>query len=634
MNPRRPGAEEGATTTAAREPGTVARRRNASWRSAWRWVPLALMAALAAVLAWLNRSPWWGWVLVVVLLAVAGFGARSWSRRGVLVQVVAWLVAATVVGGTAVVAYPAPQVRVAGGDDPQPTRPVATREGHVTGVRNDAGTVEIFAGIPYAQPPVEDLRWQPPRPPRPRTEVLVADRFSAAPVQGTSTFLTRALSQVVEMPLENTLLNPYPVSEDSLYLNVWRPTEPASDKLPVLVYVPGGGFTTGSGALPLYDGEALASSGQVVTVTLNYRLGVLGFLSHPELAAESGSGTSGNYGILDQIAALDWIRQNVAAFGGDPDRVTIAGESAGGESVCLLGATPLAEGLVDRIIGASGACMGTTGNTKVGDQADTRAVAEDAGQRLAQELGGATVDEMRAMPADRITKAAAEVGPHWRPSVDGHVLDRTPARIYVSGDQLDVPTLLGSNADESSLALAAPPDTDVDTYQASAREKYGEDAGLFLDLYPGGTEGQVLDSLLRSQTDQVMTRAMHRWARLQTQTGQAPAYLYFFTHTPPDAGLEEYGAYHGAEVMYAYDNLGKDGDADYGRDDYRLRDQMRGYWLNFVRSGDPNGPGLPAWPAVRDAPDQVMELGTASGMTPRPRPAAIDFWMAYDGPTP
>ncbi|MFC8797823.1 carboxylesterase/lipase family protein [Promicromonospora sp. NPDC057138] len=586
------------------------------------------------MLAWLNRSPWWGWLLVVVLLAVAGFGARWWSRRGVLVHVVAWLVAMSVVGGAAVLAYPTPQVRVAGGDDPHPTQTVTTRQGPVTGVRNDAGTVEIFAGVPYAQPPVGDLRWQPPRPPRPRTEVLVADRFSAAPVQGTSTFFTRALSQVVEMPLENTLLNPYPVSEDSLYLNVWRPTEPTSDKLPVLVYVPGGGFATGSGALPLYDGEALASSGQVITVTINYRLGVLGFLSHPDLAAESGYGASGNYGILDQIAALDWIRQNVAAFGGDPGRVTIAGESAGGESVCSLGATPLAEGLIDGIIGASGACMGTTGDTENGDQADTRAAAEDAGRRLSQELGGATIEEMRRMPVSEITRAAAAVGPHWRPSVDGHVLDRSPAQIYASGDQLDVPTLVGSNADESSLALAAPPDTDVGPYDASARKKYGEDAERFLDLYPGGTEEQVLDSLLRSQTDQVMTRAMHRWAHLQTQTGHAPAYLYFFTHTPPEAGLEKYGAYHGAEVMYAYDNLGSDGDADYGLADYRLRDQMRGYWLNFVRSGNPNGPGLPAWPTVREAPDQIMELGTATGMTPRPRPAAIDFWMAYGGPTP
>lgn len=634
MNPRQAREHESASSTAAREPRTAASRRNAPSCSAWSWVPLALLAVVASALLWLNRSPWWGLGLVFVLFALFVVTARWWSRRGLLLRVGAWLVAAVAVCGAAVVAYPAPQVRLAGGDDPQPTQTVTTREGPVTGVHNDAGTVEIFAGVPYAQPPVGELRWRPPRPPQKRAEVLAADRFSAAPVQGTSTFATRALSQVVDVPLENTLLNPYPVSEDSLYLNLWRSTGPASDRLPVLVYIPGGGFATGSGALPLYDGEALASSGEVIVVTISYRLGVLGFLSHPELAAESEHDASGNYGILDQIAALDWIRQNIAAFGGDPSRVTIAGESAGGESVCTLGATPLTRGLIDGIIGASGACMGTTGNTENGDQADTRAVAEDAGRRLAQELGGATIDQMRLMPVGEITEAAAAVGPHWRPSVDGHVLDRSPAQIYADGDQLDVPTLVGSNADESSLALAAPPDTDVDAYQASAREKYGDLARTFLDLYPGATEDQVLDSLLQSQTDHVMTRAMHRWAHLQTRTGRAPAYLYFFTHTPPDPGLEKYGAYHGAEVMYAYDNLGKDGDADYGQDDYRLRDQMRGYWLNFVLHGDPNGLGLPGWSTVRDAPGQVMKLGTDTGMAPRPRPEAIDFWTSYDGPTP
>lgn len=599
------------------------------------WLPLAGVTVLAVALAWLNHSPWWGWALVGVLLAATGLAALWWSRRGRLVQVTAWLAAAAVVGGTALLAAPVPQVRVAGGDDPRPTAPVVTREGPVTGVRNDAGTAEIFAGVPYAEPPVGELRWQPPQPLRPRTELLVADRFAPAPVQPTSTFATRALTRVVDVPLENTLLNPFPVSEDSLYLNVWRPTRPDTAALPVLVYVPGGGFATGSGALPLYDGEALASTGQVVTVTISYRLGVLGFLSHPELAAASGHDASGNYGILDQVAALDWVRQNIAAFGGDPDRVTVAGESAGGESVCLLGATPLARGLVDGIIGASGACMGTTGDTEDGDQADSREVAEAAGRRLARELGAASVDEMRRLPVAEITRAAAAVGAgHWRPSVDGYVLDRPPAEIYADGDQLDVPLLAGSNADESSLALAAPPDTDVAAYRESVREQHGEDASWFLDLYPGGTREQVLDSLLRARTDQVMTRAMHRWAHLQTRTGRAPAYLYFFTHVPPERGLEKFGAYHGAEVMYAFDNLGADGTADYGEADHRLRDQLRGYWLNFVATGDPDGPGLPTWPAVADAPGHVMELGADSGMTLHPRHAEIDFWAGYDGPVP
>ena len=608
-------------------------RSGASRRSAWFWVPFGLLVVAALALGWLNGTPWWGWALVAALLVVLVLTAPWWSRRGVLLRVGAWVVATALVSGTAVLAHPGPQFRVAGGTHRDATRPVETAEGPVTGVRNDAGTVEIFAGVPYAQPPVGGLRWQAPQPAEPRSEILVADRFSAAPIQATTTFATRALSQTLDIPLENTFLNPYPVSEDSLYLNIWRATRPATSELPVLVYIPGGGFATGSGALPLYDGEALASTGEAIVITINYRLGVMGFLSHPDLAAEASSGASGNYGILDQIAALDWVRHNIAAFGGDPDRVTIAGESAGGESVCILGATPLAEGLVDGIIGSSGACMGTEGNTEDGDQSDSRAVAEEAGARLARELGVDTVAQMRELPVDRITAAAAAVGPHWRPSVDGHVLDRSPAEIYAAGDQLDVPTMVGSNADEDSLIRAFPPEPMTpEEYRATAQQDHGQDAETFLDLYPGDTEEQVLDSLLQAQTDRVFTRAVYRWAHLQTHSGQAPAYLYFFTHTPPDQGLEQYGAYHGAEVMYAFDNLGADGDADYDEADHVLRDQLSGYWLNFVRTGNPNGPDLPEWSTFARAPEQVMEVGVPSGMTARPRPEAIDYWMSYEGP--
>ena len=598
------------------------------------WIPLLLIAVAAGVIAWLNQSPWWGWALITVLLVVLGTTARWWLRGHALLRTGAWLLAGALVCATAVVAYPAPQNRIAGGQDRAPTERVDTREGPVEGVLNDQGTVEVFAGIPYAQPPEGELRWRAPRPPLPRTEVFTADSFSDVPVQGGSTFTTRALSRIIDIPLAETLLNPYPVGEDSLSLNIWRSTRPVSEQLPVLVYIPGGGFATGSGALPLYDGEAVARRGEVVTVTLNYRLGVLGFLAHPDLAGESGPDASGNYGIQDQIAALEWIRDNIASFGGDPDRVTVAGESAGGESVCILGATPLAEDLVDGIIAGSGACMGTTGDTEHGDQFDTGEAATDAGLRLSEELGGATLEEMRAMPLDRLLEAAEPLAGHWRPFVDGHVLPASPPDIYTAGDQLDVPTLVGSNADEASLALALPPDTDVGEYHASVRAEHGEDAERFLELYPGRTEEQVLDSLLQAQTDKVMTRAMHRWAHLQTRTGSSDAYLYHFSHVPPEDGLEKYGAYHGAEVAYAYDNLGADGDADYTETDFRLRDRMSAYWVNFVRTGNPNGADVPAWPAVGEDPEQVMEFDGGSAMAPRLRPEAVDFWMEYDGPIP
>ncbi|WP_250004676.1 carboxylesterase/lipase family protein [Actinoplanes sp. M2I2] len=596
-----------------------------------QWAGLLALGVTACALVWLNRGPWWGWVLVAALLAGLAVTARWWLRGPVVLRVAAWLLAAFLVCATAVVAHPPPQNRAAGGEEPRPTAPVPTREGAVTGVYNDDRTVEIFAGIPYARPPVGELRWRPPQPPAQRGRVFTADRFSDVPLQPTSTFSSRALSRVVRVPLEGTFLNPYPSSEDSLSLNIWR--KPGSAKLPVLVYIAGGGFATGSGALPIYDGEALASRG-IISITFNYRLGVFGFLSHPGLAAESDEGVSGNYGIMDQIAALRWVRDNIAAFGGDPDRVTIAGESAGGESVCLLGATPLARDLVDGIIAGSGACMGTTGDTGNEDQADTRAVAEDAGRRLSGQLGGATVDAMRAMPAERIRQAAESLDAHWRPSVDGHVLTRPPADVYAAGEQLDVPILVGSNADEASLALADPPDTDAAAYEASVRDTYGPDAAAFLRLYPGGSPERVLESLLRAETDKVMTRAMHRWARLQTRSGESAAYLYFFTRTPPEKGLEKFGAYHGAEVMYAYDNLGKDGSPDYGPVDFGLRDRMSAYWINFVSNGDPNSAGLPYWTTVEQSPEQVMEFGDRTVLAPRPRAAAVDFWMSYEGPIP
>jgi para-nitrobenzyl esterase len=610
--------------------------RQGGWAGFLRfWAPLLVLTTIACVLVWLNRSPWWGWALVAGLLVAVGVTARSWARRHPALQVGAWLLAATIVAATAILAHPAPQQRLAGGKDRSPTGPVQTQHGPVVGVYNDERTVEIFAGIPYAQPPVGALRWRAPQPPEPRPDVFVADRFSDVPIQGTSTFFTRALSQIVEVPLEGTLLNPYPVSEDSLTLNVWRSTTPVADALPVLVYIPGGGFRTGSGALPLYDGEALASRDELLTVTINYRLGVLGFLSHPDLAAESDHDASGNYGILDQIAALEWVRDNIGAFGGDPDRVTIAGQSAGGESVCILGATPLTDGLVHGIIGAAGACMGTTGDTERDDQSDTRAVAEEAGLRLSEALGGASLEEMRDMSVGRIEDAADSLGDHWRPSVDGHVLERPPPDTYATGRQLDVPTLVGSNADEASLALAAPPDTDVDDYRSEVRDTHRENADRFLELYPGDTPEQVLESRLQAETDKIMTRAMFRWAQLHSQTAGSDTYLYFFSHIPPEQGLEKFGAYHGAEIMYAYDNLGADNDADYTDADHRLRDLMSAYWVNFVRTGDPNAPGLPDWSTVEDAPDDVMHFDSGTGsMAPRPRPDAVDFWMAYAGPIP
>ncbi|MFJ8967136.1 carboxylesterase/lipase family protein [Lentzea sp. NPDC102401] len=591
-------------------------------------LPLVVLALASSVLLYLNRSATWGWFAAALLLAGITVVVVRLRRRAA--RVTAWgavmaLLAATVFGS-----HPGPRHRAAAGEGTIPGATVHTAYGPVSGLRTADGAVEVFAGMPYAQPPVGELRWRAPVPPRPWTQVREAAAFADVPVQPSSAFWLRALQQTVDVPLAEVFVNPYPTSEDSLYLNVWRSTRANSAALPVIVTIPGGGFATGSGELPVLDGGPLARRGDVITVTVNYRLGVFGFLAHPELDAESPHGSSGNYGLLDQVAALRWVRDNIAAFGGDPRRITIAGESAGGQSVCLLSTMPAAEGLFHRVIGGSGGCLGTAGDTEAGDQVDTREVARRAGRELSDRLGGASVAQLRAMPADRVFAASRELAAHWRPSLDGHVLRRAAAEVFAAGEQHDVPILVGSNADEASLARAAPPDTDPAAYRSDIERRFGADAGKYLRLYPGGSDEEVLDSLLHADTDRLMHRAMHLWAREHSR--KADAYVYFFTRVPPDPALPEFGAYHGAELMYAYGTLGATGDAEYTDLDHRLSGQMTDRWVRFAATGDPNGPGLTRWPSAAEFPDQVMEWGERSGMRPRPRAEAVDFWLRHQGP--
>ncbi|WP_162247473.1 carboxylesterase/lipase family protein [Microbacterium sp. Root553] len=595
-----------------------------------RSIAIAVLTAIGGLFAWLNDSPWWAWGLAGVPVALTAIVLALPLMRRRWLRATAWTLGAALTVTAAISAGPAVQAMAAVRSGVPSTSTVDTTEGPVAGVIDGNRAVEVFAGIPYAKPPVGDLRWQAPERPSVRKGIFHADHFSDIAMQDGSDFLTRALPKIIPFPLRPGLRNTSPMSEDALTLNIWRSTRPSTEKRPILVYIHGGGFRSGSSAVPLYDGANLASHGDAIVVTINYRLGVFGYLSHPDLAAESPEGVSGNFGTLDQLAALRWIDENAAAFGGDNTRVTIAGESAGGEAVCILGATRLAAGLVDGIIGESGACMGTTGDVKAGDQGDTRAVAEQAGERLSDQLD-MSIAEMRELPAEELQRAAADLAEHWRPSVDGHVLTRSPVEIYARGEQLDVPHLLGSNADEASLGLAVPLGGSLEDFRRSAHETYGDDAEEFLRLYPA-TEENAPEVQAQADTDRVMTAAMYRWAQLHGTHTSSPTFLYFFSHVPPDPRLQHFGAYHGAEVLYAYDNLEAGDDARYGADDYALRDQMSTYWLNFVKTGDPNGDSLPAWPRFTDAPDQVMEFDHGSRVAPRPQPEQVDFWMKYTGP--
>jgi para-nitrobenzyl esterase len=594
--------------------------QRAWWRQARWWVPLVLVAATGGVLVWLNQGLWWAWLIVGATVAVIGVAARTWVRRRWFVQVPAWVICACLVGGVAVAAGPPLTTRTIDGEH---TAAVRTEQGDVVGVHDDTGTVDVFAGIPYAAPPVGDLRWAAPQPALQREETLIADDFGPSALQPESSFVTRAATRLLDMPLEHTLLNPYDADEDALRLNIWRSSSlPADQKLPVLVYVHGGSFTGGSGALPAYDGTALAARGEALTVTINYRLGVFGFLADDELADAAG-----NQGLRDQIAALQWLKDNIAAFGGDPDQVTVAGESAGSGSACILGVSPLAAGLFHGIIGESGGCLGTAGDRDAGDLYDTAENARDAAAALSEALGGASLAEMRAMPAERIQSAAASLSAHWWPTIDDAVLPATPAEIYATGDQNDVPLLLGSNADEASLMLLSGMDSDPDAYEAEIRDTYGEDADTYLQLYPGDDPEQVLDSRVRAETDRSMTSTMRDWGMTAAESGRSDVYMYFFTRVPPEPALERFGVHHGAEVMYAYGNLGADGNAVYDEIDRRLEAEMTGYWLGFATNGDPNGADRPHWPTLQESPEQLLELGDTTTISPRPNPQAIDFWL-------
>lgn len=585
------------------------------------WLPLAAVGLVGAVLAWLNQVPWWGWLVVAAALALVAFAARTWRRRRWFVRGAAWVAAAAVVGAAALAAGPPAATRTL--DGPR-TDPVATRQGDVVGVRNASAGVDAFAGIPYAAPPVGALRWAAPSPAPRRPTVLVANDFGPSAVQPEPSFVSRAATRVLDLPLEETLLGGYDTDEDSLHLNIWRPSAAAAEPRPVLVFLHGGGFVAGSGALPAYDGTALASRGGTVVVTLNYRLGVFGFLAEDAL----GGSTPGNQGLLDQVAALHWLQDNIAAFGGDPDRVTVAGQSAGSGSACLLGASPLAAGLLHGIIGESGGCLGTVGDRDQGELYDTAAVAREAAVGLSEALGGASLAEMRAMPAARIAEAAKSLSTHWWPTVDGVVLPDTPSAVYAAGQQNDVPLLLGSNSDETSLDLISGLDSDPATYAREAREEHGADPARFLELYPGDDADQVTESRMRAGTDESMTAPMRRWALAAAASGTAPVHVYSFTRTPPGRGLERFGAYHGAEVMYAFGNLGADGDADYPAVDRRLESEMSGRWLAFTAGDEPDTPGGERWPSFQEAPDSVLEFGDVVRVTGRPFPDAVDYWLS------
>jgi para-nitrobenzyl esterase len=395
-----------------------------------------------------------------------------------------------------------------------------------------------------------------------------------------------------------------------LYLNVYTTATAATEKRPVMVWIHGGAYTSGAGAI--YQGEDLARKG-VVVVTVNYRLGVFGFLAHPELTKESANHSSGDYAFLDQMAALKWVQKNIAAFGGDPSRVTIFGESAGSWSVNNLVATPLAKGLFQRAIGESGGQFTIT---------RTLAEAEQAGSKFAESAGAMSLNALRAMPAAAVNSTN---GFQTTPTVEGWVFPQDVMTIFKAGKQNDVPVIIGSNANEGSIFTQE--SVTGDSFRQQSQRQYGADADAFLKLYPFSSDQEARAAQAASMRDRTFGWEMRTWARLQTQTGKSKVYLYYLSHVPPLPNAAWLGAQHGAEIPYAFNwpNGKHSTQVPWTATDKKLAEQVSSYWVNFATTGDPNGKDLPKWTAYSAKDDQLMGFADAPNMTAVPNKAALDF---------
>jgi para-nitrobenzyl esterase len=482
--------------------------------------------------------------------------------------------------------------------------PVRTPMGLVQGAPAADG-VTVFKGMPFGKAPVGNLRFMPAQPAQPWSGVLDGTKWGNTCVQPKAPTRPIGVNQATDMP------DSPPMSEDCLNLNVWTPAKASGEKLPVMVWFYGGAYNEGGGSMPFADGTNLARKG-VIVVSLNYRVGALGFLSHPDLTAASPNHASGNQALSDSIAALKWVQQNIAAFGGDPNNVTIFGQSAGACITAALTGSPVASGLFQRAISESGAWAGLTA-TKM----TTREAAEQRSVTALEALGVHTLAELQALPVERLATVRNQ-----GIIVDGWIVPEDMSKTFAEGRQNKVDVLLGSNANEGGSFGGGQPMT-AEAWKNSAPQRWRDLAQTGLAAYPAETDAQAQAFASRPFTDGIAW-FMHLYADQQARAGKA-AYLYQFARTPASApGKTNGGPSHAAELAYVFNNLDKPREVPDNSDpavvsqsapDIRLADQMSSYWVNFARTGNPNGPGLPTWPQVSQmARNQAMLLDA----NPRP----------------
>ncbi|RMR03577.1 hypothetical protein ALP94_03024 [Pseudomonas savastanoi pv. glycinea] len=461
--------------------------------------------------------------------------------------------------------------------------------------------VDAYLGVPYAAPPVGLNRWRMPQPPASWRGQRAATKFANSCPQDLSDGFG---------PYTKEYMVSGPVSEDCLYLNIWRPSKTTDQPLPIVLWIPGGGFTSGSGSVPIYNGSPMAAQG-VVVVNLNYRLGVFGFLAHPELTRE-GQG-SGNFGFADIVAALKWVNTNAAALGGDPGKITIAGQSAGSMAVHDLMASPAAKNLFARAISESGPGMGRP--------PVTLEAAESVGQQLLNAAGVSSVEQLRTLSADEIMQAEKKLGPgllRFAPVVDGLLLPHDPYS-NAPGQYSDTPLLAGMNADESFTL----PASDLPGLQADMQTLFGALAPQAQGFY-ATHEALDIVSLNRTIRRERGMASTLMWAKGRAQSSAHPTYLYLFNHVEP--GTEQWGAFHTSEVPYAFGTLDRSTQRTFTSDDRVVTRQVSSYWLNFVKSGNPNGESLPEWAVFDPQSPAFIVLDVAPRMQSRLTTKTLEFY--------
>jgi para-nitrobenzyl esterase len=494
--------------------------------------------------------------------------------------------------------------------------PVRLQDGLISGVPGAVNGLRVFKGIPFAAPPVGDLRWRAPQPVAAWDGVRKADAFSKICTQ-----VHRAKGSYFQLEFE---LEPEPTGEDCLYLNIWTAAQSPDEKRPVMVWIYGGGFVGGSGSTPAHSGAGLAQKGAVV-VTLNYRLGVFGLLAHPELTSESGHNASGNYALMDQIAALKWVQGNIAAFGGDPQKITIFGQSAGSISIASLMTSPLADGLFQRAVGESDFASGTgPGNAETPrfTKPQTLREAEQQGAEFGKKVGATTLAALRAMPADELLKAAGKQQWALDSIADGYVVPGDVYAVYAAGKQSKVPVLLGSVANERANF---PHPRSMQDYLNYTRRQFPEAFDEVMRVFPASNDDEATRAYLSRERD-IMAADMRTWAEFMSRNGGS-AYLYYFTRKPPArAGETPLGAVHTSDIVYFRNTLDTV-DRPWTPQDRKLSDVMSSYLVNFATTGDPNAAGLPNWPAYKAG--EVMELGDNIGPIPTPDARELNWLDEY-----